>query len=1139
MDPVVVSTALGFLTSVLAGSLTSSLGRHADRVRRDEASSDDTLKAALGARRTISAELGLACAELARRLAELNRDATEPLQTLLVDETFQSDLEQWLILGRIPEGIEVNTRLRAQLTSVALASGVERPDAVVEDDLGRLERMVFASPVLSAWTQQRSIDHLRAMLGDSQRLLRLAAGEYDQAERDRVSSTYIQRTLGEHDIIDLTGLPEDISTATVRGLLRHLYMPLRLNMEPETRSELARAIASMEDQRKKRLDWESGRRDADQPSERQARPLGAEITDFRRVMVLGDPGAGKTTLLRWLATAMLLRLEGHDELSGIPDTDTLPDDNWLPVLIRCREIADADRTRGFVDFLGAYLRTIMPTPKDAEVMRAVILDGMSTGKVLLLVDGLDEIQDPIVRARFAREVDRVAARFPDAPVVVTSRVVGYRDMPHRLGDDFRHGMISDLTDDDKRDFASRWIEATESGKREQDRKRLADELAKAFDVNDRVRRMTGNAMLLTTLALVKRRVGKLPNRRHKLYFEAVSVLLNFNPEHPSIDEDEALPQLGYVAHAMCKRGEQQIREDDLLDLLDDVRKRFPNLRAVKRRTAEDFLRRLEARSGIIMKVGGVWHDKKGADAMWEFRHLTFQEYLAARAILKRHHMDVEESPELAPHVADLVGQLEKVRDSSDWAVPERWREALRLVVVETPAELVDSVFDAILDQSAQGDEPWRSRARAVFAAMCLADEPDVSDAMAARVIARFVDAVQLRSEYAEPLSDDGSGHVQTTLDKAAVELGMSEWRRPVQLALMARLRESTTNAGTNDQFEEFMTYGGVHALLDDDRSVDSADRVRRLADALASDCPDTVTGAALQLMDHGFLHSGFSDRYAPTRLIGVAASSDDLLIRYCACWALGWAQAAGRSRQKRKAAAPWSFTKGQLETLADLAVACGPPDARESVCVRWLRTALENSASSYAGELLLDYSNSRDDAHAASAADAAKRIARKLGQEGLFAVLPKMLAHRDATVRKLGYARAGRRLDRGRVLELIGLYETHELDSEVLAQIAATRARLGDEAARKTLRLQLEDENPTSRRRAMATAASVYDPAEQLLLTEEADGHEPWLDPREPISADHIAACASRLSEDESRIRERFKRLSAKLGVTLKFADDA
>ena len=135
---------------------------------------------------------------------------------------------------------------------------------------------------------------------------------------------------------------------------------------------------------------------------------------------------------------------------------------------------------------------------------------------------------------------------------------------------------------------------------------------------------------LTTLALVKRKVGKLPNKRNKLYAEAVSVLLNWNPRiFQVIEEDEAIPQLEYLAFEMCRRGVQRLTDDEVLDLLDKLRADYPNIRALKRREAHAFLEHLEKRSSILIKSGGIWKTNTKQDkTVWEFRHLTFQEYLA-------------------------------------------------------------------------------------------------------------------------------------------------------------------------------------------------------------------------------------------------------------------------------------------------------------------------------------------------------------------------------------------------------------------------------------------------------------------------------------------------------------------------------
>ena len=61
---------------------------------------------------------------------------------------------------------------------------------------------------------------------------------------------------------------------------------------------------------------------------------------------------------------------------------------------------------------------------------------------------------------FCQELERTAARYPAASIVVTSRIVGYRDMPYRMGGAFEHGVIADLTREDKDRFATRWVEAT-------------------------------------------------------------------------------------------------------------------------------------------------------------------------------------------------------------------------------------------------------------------------------------------------------------------------------------------------------------------------------------------------------------------------------------------------------------------------------------------------------------------------------------------------------------------------------------------------------------------------------------------------------------------------------------------------------
>lgn len=407
--------------------------------------------------------------------------------------------------------------------------------------------------------------------------------------------------------------------------------------------------------------------------------MGELLGASRRLVILGDPGGGKTTMLRWMATAYLLRHKGDPAYNQIPDTATLPEHPWIPVLIRCRDLHESHLGSCFTDFLCQHLNKTTLQPEEARIMNAVILDRIAKGEILLLVDGLDEITNPKVRMMFCQELERTAARYPDTPIVVTSRIVGYRDMFYRMGSGFEHGVIAELDRDDKDLFAERWVAVTEQRQTETEQAKRAEELLEALHSSDRIERLTGNPMLLTTLALVKRKVGKLPNRRNKLYAEAVAVLLNWNPRYyETIEETEALPQLEYLAYEMCRRGVQRLNNDEVLDLLDKLRNEYPNIRAIRNRKPEEFLTQLEARSSILIKSGGVWQDNKTREQyVWEFRHLTFQEYLAARALFDGRYPNRDKGKSLAEQVAPLAGTVEKAkppesgpRNKKEMEVPE-------------------------------------------------------------------------------------------------------------------------------------------------------------------------------------------------------------------------------------------------------------------------------------------------------------------------------------------------------------------------------------------------------------------------------------------------------------------------------------
>ncbi|MFB9848815.1 NACHT domain-containing protein [Micromonospora andamanensis] len=163
----------------------------------------------------------------------------------------------------------------------------------------------------------------------------------------------------------------------------------------------------------------------------------------------------------------------------------------------------------------------------------------------------------------------------------------------------------------------------------------AQRLSTSILKNSRVRALASNPLLLTTLLLVKRWVGQLPRRRSVLYDKAIEVLLmTWNSEgHEPIDPEEALPQLAYAAYSMMDEGATRVTSDQLAHLFNSARRDLPEELSYAKMPVHEFIRRVEERSSL-MTLGGYIVDEGKLRPTYEFKHLTFQEYLAALAIAK-------------------------------------------------------------------------------------------------------------------------------------------------------------------------------------------------------------------------------------------------------------------------------------------------------------------------------------------------------------------------------------------------------------------------------------------------------------------------------------------------------------------------
>lgn len=500
---------------------------------------------------------------------------------------------------------------------------------------------------LSASLAQEIVDADHEVGGEMEGLDYLSpSGDLVTAAVNAAEQRYRDYLLAELGEITLEGLPADEEAGARRIALEDLYVPLNVISSPAQRryAEVSASGVSNEDDRElemvdelfdlDELDPEDDEYEDEEDYEDEdtvsVESIGGVLVDEQRIAILAAPGAGKSTLIKRLAVAYA-NAESRGRVA-----DDLPDVDWLPIFLRCRSLGGDSR-----DPILEILKQIPRRgefPEHAEGFSELIRTSLVQGRVLLLVDGLDEISDPSDRLAFALQLRTFLSTYPNAALVLTSREAGFRTVGGAVSSMCKWYRLAKFDDADIRHLTRAWHATVVGDSTKVDEEAIG--LADTIVATDRVRRLATNPLLLTTLLLVKRWVGALPRKRSILYEKAIEVLLmTWNVEaHDPIDREEAIPQLAFVAYSLTERGSQSLSATTLAELLSQAREQMPDILGYARMTVSQFVEQVESRSSLLVMTGHA-EENGNVVPIYEFRHLTFQEYLSAVALVEGYYAD--------------------------------------------------------------------------------------------------------------------------------------------------------------------------------------------------------------------------------------------------------------------------------------------------------------------------------------------------------------------------------------------------------------------------------------------------------------------------------------------------------------------
>jgi len=410
------------------------------------------------------------------------------------------------------------------------------------------------------------------------------------------------------------------------------------------------------------------------------KPVNLDATlHHRKLVIVGDPGGGKSTFLKRLAWQqsgsgatqfpILIRIFLLEEFihqrvhGGLPDTPDADSADWLPRYLAQRS---QDSNWGL----------------DADFFRRKLRERST----LILLDGLDEVPNAARREAIARLFERATKAYRDARFVVTTRPASYEGKSTLL--EFETVRIGELQREAVAGFLDRWAGFLFNEDEQRARQHKADLLA-ALAARPEIRRMARNPLMLTALAVIQWNERQLPEQRADLYesiLKWLSEAQDYKKDRPQ--GPKCLAIFGALALAMQCYKDGRVKQIEKAEAAKLIADEFRDV-SEERRLAKalEFLENEFVDSGIVSSRG---------DSL-EFWHLTFQEYLAARAC------------------ADFADPAKLLLEDDRW-LRQEWREVVLLlpgVLIRNGMKRVDALLGAILDQTENTSCSLAVQARAV------------------------------------------------------------------------------------------------------------------------------------------------------------------------------------------------------------------------------------------------------------------------------------------------------------------------------------------------------------------------------------------------------------------------------------------
>ena len=276
------------------------------------------------------------------------------------------------------------------------------------------------------------------------------------------------------------------------------------------------------------------------------------MSNSKRVVLEGAPGQGKSTVTQFLSQVNRLILLGRGNEIDQLNEHFFPKTVALPIRVDTRDyatwlqgynpfsVAEVVRPIDASDALENFLAWMICQATGSGFTVDHLLSFLSGTKLLIVLDGFDEVAESVIREQIVLQVSAATERLKetcsDFQLIVTSRPTAFANSPGFPKDEWTYVQLQSLTKGVINQYASQWLRGG-GLKDEKDKQQILKVLNGKLS-QPHIRDLARNPMQLAILlSLISVQGASLPDQRTALYDRYIDIFLNRESEKSTTVRD--------------------------------------------------------------------------------------------------------------------------------------------------------------------------------------------------------------------------------------------------------------------------------------------------------------------------------------------------------------------------------------------------------------------------------------------------------------------------------------------------------------------------------------------------------------------------------------------------------------------------